>query len=551
MRLLNTQTLEFVDIVRPDQTTYAILSHTWGEEEVSLEQFYNPKSKRLQGYKKIKRCCARARRDGFGYVWIDTCCIDKKSSAELSEAINYMYNWYYQARRCYVYLSDYSHHTEDVLERSRWFTRGWTLQELLASVFVHFYDRQWRYIGNKQLSVLCGIGKEYIQDRESVRTASVAARMSWASDRETSRPEDEAYCLMGLFDVNMPLLYGEGRVKAFRRLQHEIAKNSEDESLFAWHSVSSDLSIGIFAPYPAAFRGCGDIEPLQSPTIRRQPYSITNRGLSIDATYQRISWEDIQYRPRSLGHDQHTAEFLLLPLKCARKFCRKRSNTDWRDDEDDERLITIILTSVLDGPEDAFVRWLPSEIMVYEKYFQTDEELLRRNIFIQPPTSRMLSSSGSGGIRVSISTAMIATSHSTTLLRLEEWRQWYVTPPGFIGEAELRDTRCRINFKGLTGFAVLQFHFPRTYFVIVRHVFAVSGARTVTLSLHEDSSELEAVVDSCYRQRDLLNVVPDGSAEVPLQVDKDHFIVLKRIWPDEYILGLLDHTPPTPEMMLE
>ncbi|KAI4283874.1 MAG: hypothetical protein L6R38_001835 [Xanthoria sp. 2 TBL-2021] len=556
MRLLKTQTLEFVEIVRPERTEYAILSHTWGEEEVSLEDFHKPESKRLQGYKKIERCCARARRDGFGYVWIDTCCIDKKSSAELSEAINSMYNWYYQARACYVYLSDFSLHTEDVLERSRWFTRGWTLQELLASSWVHFYDRQWFFIGNKQylegqISVLCGIGKGYIQDRESVRTASVAARMSWASNRETSRPEDEAYCLMGLFDVNMPLLYGEGRVKAFRRLQHEIAKNSEDESLFAWHSVGSDLSIGIFAPYPAAFRGCGDIEPVQSHTIRRQPYSITNRGLSIDATYQRISWENFQYMPRRLGHDQHTAEFLLLPLRCAHKFYRKHSNTEWRDDEDDERLITIILTSVLDGPEDAFVRWLPSEIMVYEKYFQPDEELLRRNIFIEPPTSHILLPSPSGAIRVSISTAMIATSHSTTLLRFEEWRQWYVTPPGFIGKAYFGDPRCRIYFKGFTGFAVLQFHFPRTYFVIVRHVVTVSDGRTITLSLHEDSSELEAVVDSCYRQRDLLNIVPDGSAEAPLQVDKDHFIVLERIWPDEYNLGLLDHTPPTPEMTLE
>ncbi|KAI4253015.1 MAG: hypothetical protein L6R42_007734 [Xanthoria sp. 1 TBL-2021] len=364
--------------------------------------------------------------------------------------------------------------------------------------------------------------------------------MSWASDRETSRPEDEAYCLMGLFDVNMPLLYGEGSVKAFRRLQHEIAKNSEDESLFAWHSVNFDLSIGAFAPYPAAFRGCGDIEPVQSPTIRRHPYSITNRGLSMDATCQRISWEDFQYRPRWLGHDQQTAEFLLLPLRCARKFCRKRSNTEWRDDDDDERLITIILTSVLDGPEDAFVRWLPSEIMVYEKYFQPDEELLRRNIFIQSPTSRMLLPFTPQETRVTISTAM----NSTTLIRFEEWRQWYVTPPGFIGETELGITQCRIYFRGFTGFAVLQFHFPRTYFVILRHVFTVSDRRTVTLSLHEDSSELEAVVDSCYRQRDLLNVVPDGSAEVPLQVDKDHFIVLERNWHGEYNLSSIIRPQP-------
>ncbi|KAL9624806.1 MAG: hypothetical protein Q9204_007842, partial [Flavoplaca sp. TL-2023a] len=238
MRLLDTKTLEYVEIVRPEEVEYAILSHTWGEEEVSLEDFLKPESKQLQGYKKIKGCCTQAYDDGYAYVWVDTCCIDKKSSAELSEAINSMYRWYYWAATCYVYLSDFSLPADGTLEHSRWFTRGWTLQELLAPRQIFFYDQHWHYIGSKvelavRIASLSDIEQIYLEDRRLVRKASAATRMSWASKRQTSRPEDQAYCLMGLYKVNMPLLYGEGGFKAFQRLQHEIIKVSEDESLFA------------------------------------------------------------------------------------------------------------------------------------------------------------------------------------------------------------------------------------------------------------------------------------------------------------------------------
>ncbi|KAL8670607.1 MAG: hypothetical protein Q9168_004869 [Polycauliona sp. 1 TL-2023] len=267
MRLLDTITLEFVDIVRPEAERYAILSHTWGKEEVSLQTLHKPESKQLQGYKKVEDCCALAQSEGFWYVWIDTCCIDKTSSAELSEAINSMYNWYLGATQCYVYLSDIGIDSKETMSRSRWFTRGWTLQELLASNSICFYDQQWRFIGSKEslltsISLISDIEEKYLEDTGNAQFASVAARMSWAATRETSRPEDEAYCLMGLFNVNMPLLYGEGRSKAFRRLQEEIVKISEDESLFAWHHPKHSVFSGLFAPYPAAFRGCGDIVPV-------------------------------------------------------------------------------------------------------------------------------------------------------------------------------------------------------------------------------------------------------------------------------------------------
>ena len=330
MRLLNTQTLELVEIDRPTQRAYAILSHTWGEEEVSLQKLHEPGSKQLQGYKKIERFCAQALRDGHEYVWVDTCCIDKKSSTELTEAINSMYNWYLRASMCYVYLSDVSVDSKELLSQSRWFTRGWTLQELLASSQIRFYDQRWIYIGNEvdlagSISIITGIEEKYLRNifHDIARTASVAARMSWASARKTSRPEDEAYCLMGLFDVNMALVYGEGSFKAFQRLQHEIAKTSEDESLFAWHGRGSQGESGIFAPDPAAFQGCGDIVPIQDPRIRRMPNIITNRGLSIDASYQRINFESFQGHSRLSKYAN--SEFILLPLKCVRQGARDNS----------------------------------------------------------------------------------------------------------------------------------------------------------------------------------------------------------------------------------
>ena len=182
---------------------------------------------------KIRDCCSPAERRGFDWVWVDTCCIDKKSSAELSEAINSMFRWYAEAGECYAYLSDVhlnkgldlatrSVHTSWFVH-SLWFTRGWTLQELLAPSNAIFFDCDWNCIGNKkelsnEISTATGIGIQYL---DNTHGASVATKMSWISGRRASRMQDIAYCLLGLFDVNMPLLYGEGR-KAFLRLELEI-----------------------------------------------------------------------------------------------------------------------------------------------------------------------------------------------------------------------------------------------------------------------------------------------------------------------------------------
>ncbi|KIN08824.1 hypothetical protein OIDMADRAFT_188507, partial [Oidiodendron maius Zn] len=232
MRLINTETLaldEFFDRTIPQ---YVILSHTWGENEISFQQFQNGVLNN-----KIKQCCVQARKEGFGYVWVDTCCIDKTSSAELSEAINSMFRWYKEAVLCYVYLEDFSL-LRDRLKPCKWFTRGWTLQELIAPPVVEFYDTHWVRFGTRMslqmvISALTRIPVPMLTASKALQDYSVAVRMSWASRRNTTRLEDRAYCLMGLFDVNMPMLYGEG-LRAFQRLQEEILKRNEDYSLFAW-----------------------------------------------------------------------------------------------------------------------------------------------------------------------------------------------------------------------------------------------------------------------------------------------------------------------------
>lgn len=218
----------------PNTPPYAILSHTWGadEEEVTFADIANGKGADKSGYEKIRRCGDQASRDGLDYFWVDCCCIDQKSSAELSEAINSMYAWYHNAQVCYAFIGDYEHGPHEARPLAtfsgRWFTRGWTLQELIAPPRVEFYDRNWRSFGTKEslshrLQELTGIDANILKALTSIKQSSVAQRMSWLANRKTTRPEDMAYCMLGIFDVNLPLLYGEGG-KAFLRLQEEIIR---------------------------------------------------------------------------------------------------------------------------------------------------------------------------------------------------------------------------------------------------------------------------------------------------------------------------------------
>ncbi|KAH8784158.1 heterokaryon incompatibility protein-domain-containing protein [Hyaloscypha sp. PMI_1271] len=304
MRLINSKTHkleEFTGEIPP----YVILSHTWGENEISFQEM--PNFVRLKqeidprqraAYTKIEGSCKTALKDGFEYVWVDTCCIDKTSSSELSEAINSMYQWYQQADVCYVYLWDIvdpGFNSETFL-KSKWFTRGWTLQELIAPSNLIFFNQAWKDIGTKfslheYISQRTCIPSSLLLDLAISESFSIAQRMSWASDRETKRVEDVAYCLMGIFDINMPMLYGEGD-RAFIRLQEEIIRSSPDQSIFAWESGSwEDQRGGLLASSPAAFSKSGDI--IRSDIQSDIGFSLTSHGLSVKVPMARASSGEI------------------------------------------------------------------------------------------------------------------------------------------------------------------------------------------------------------------------------------------------------------------
>lgn len=314
MRLINVHTLELKDFFGADLPHYAILSHRWEQEEVTFQDLTSGKGKAMTGWKKIVGCCGLAMDDNLEWAWIDSCCIDKTSSAELSEAINSMFRWYRDAEICYAYLSDVSgpltnSENMDAFRFSKWFTRGWTLQELLAPDELTFFDKNWLEIGTKEglrenISKVTGI--EHLFNFED---ASVAQKMSWASRRETTRLEDQAYCLLGIFGVNMPPLYGEGP-SAFLRLQLEIMRISNDETIFAWED-DSVTSSGLLAASPSAFRYSYDIVALVSlrtQVAQRPPYSMTNKGLEIS----------VQFREHTAAWGS-TGHYWAAPLNCARE----------------------------------------------------------------------------------------------------------------------------------------------------------------------------------------------------------------------------------------
>ncbi|KAI0502834.1 heterokaryon incompatibility protein-domain-containing protein [Xylaria bambusicola] len=251
MWLLNSCTWEMREFISHKQAPpYAILSHTWGDEEVSFREWqYEPMRdiEKKEGFRKIDFCCKQAADDGLEWVWIDTCCIDKSSSAELSEAINSMFQWYKSAAICYAFLYDVSNtDSEFDLTNTRWVNRGWTLQELIAPREVIFYSKDWQALGTRSklsghIAKVTRINEPFLTGR-SLDEASIAQRMSWAAKRTTSREEDEAYCLLGIFNVNMPLIYGEGP-KAFRRLQEAIVREyPNDHSIFAWGPIAKTPS---------------------------------------------------------------------------------------------------------------------------------------------------------------------------------------------------------------------------------------------------------------------------------------------------------------------
>ncbi|KAI0746118.1 heterokaryon incompatibility protein-domain-containing protein, partial [Earliella scabrosa] len=280
MRLLHTTDGSFKDYSDPPIATYAILSHVWAKEgmegypektyqDVLEAQTKSKKSRRsvfshLRS-KKIEQASRVTKAHGVNYIWIDSCCIDKTNGPELSEAINSMYQWYGQAKICYAFLDDVIDPTDSTmsvqplddavatdeaqpqtspgtaltdLQYSGWFRRGWTLQELIAPREVLFLSRSWSLLGSKhtlgpRIAGITGISIDVLRNERAPHHVPIADHMSWADRRETTKKEDMAYCLIGLFKVTMALKYGEGNF-AFIRLQRAIMKRNPDQSILAW-----------------------------------------------------------------------------------------------------------------------------------------------------------------------------------------------------------------------------------------------------------------------------------------------------------------------------
>ncbi|PWO27345.1 EntF, Non-ribosomal peptide synthetase [Pyrenophora tritici-repentis] len=256
---------------------YAILSHTWTDgQEVTYNELLAGTGADKRGYAKIRFCGERAAADGLEYFWVDTCCIDKSKSDELSTAINSMFRWYQRAVKCYVYLTDvlvpdevtnaeaFRISWQQAFQCSRWFTRGWTLQELLAPASVEFFSQDRKRLGNRisleqEIHSITGISIDALRGQR-LTEFSIEERMSWAAKRTTTVKEDRVYCLLGIFGVFLPLIYGEGEEYAALRLKDEIQKRQQGRE----NVDVQDLSVSVSLPFPRNELFVGRDSELQS-----------------------------------------------------------------------------------------------------------------------------------------------------------------------------------------------------------------------------------------------------------------------------------------------
>ncbi|KAH7408549.1 heterokaryon incompatibility protein-domain-containing protein [Phaeosphaeria sp. MPI-PUGE-AT-0046c] len=303
MRVLDTTTFElsFNGQEYFRSQGYAILSHRWLGAEITFQQIegYSHELRRASHrmnspqLDKIRGACMTARQLGLRWMWIDSCCINKESSAELSESINSMFKWYRDAGVCITYLQDVELTSPAQQQAdlsiffksnsqlpSEWFSRGWTLQELIAPRDMRFFDTNWNYMGTKQslateIESITGVSAPYLTGAQDFREACIATKMSWMAGRTTTRQEDIAYGMLGLFGITMTPQYGEGQY-AFLRLQHELLSKTTDESLFAWKMPDPNVGAkfvitsssettwapnewGMLAPTPDWFRSCSNM----------------------------------------------------------------------------------------------------------------------------------------------------------------------------------------------------------------------------------------------------------------------------------------------------
>lgn len=245
-----------------DPPPYAILSHTWTKgKEISYNELVAGIGKGKAGYDKIRFCVEKAAEDSLQYSWVDTCCIDRSTSDELSTAINSMFRWYQRANKCSVYLSDvqvsdevvdvqaFRITWEDAFRRIKWFRRGWTLQELLAPATVEFFCKKGKRLGSRisleqEIYEITKIPVEALRGQR-LSEFSVDERMRWVEKRETTVKEDKSYCLLGIFGVFMPLIYGEGEANASLRLREEVQKRQEGRGIKSLRELPGTFSCGV------------------------------------------------------------------------------------------------------------------------------------------------------------------------------------------------------------------------------------------------------------------------------------------------------------------
>lgn len=344
LRLKSDGSIAFCASTGSDVPAYAILSHTWEKEEVTFQDMEASADKSntvsKAGWKKIQFCAKQAAADGLQYFWIDTCCIDKKNAVELSAAINSMFRWYQNAARCYVYLSDVSKASEtdgegawlEAFRASRWFTRGWTLQELIAPRLVDFFSLECERLGNKSslesdIHSITRIAKNALRG-DTLSSFSITERRLWAKHRQTTIEEDEAYSLIGIFNVSMALIYGERRDYAFQRLEEAIHR----------------LYMGRSLP-----RCASESDRLTSAGVDFEQYAVPVDLASIPEATQFVARERelLQMHELLYSHSSRSAVVLhglggigktQLALEYVRKYKEKHTAVSWLNANDDDSL---------------------------------------------------------------------------------------------------------------------------------------------------------------------------------------------------------------------
>ncbi|VUC32880.1 unnamed protein product [Clonostachys rosea] len=303
MRLLKWNDGDVCLVDAPDKIPpYAILSHTWGpkDTEVTFEDVIGKAGKSKTGYEKIRFCAEQAQLDGLEYFWVDTCCIDKSSSAELAESLNSMFKWYQDSEICYVYLSDVFENRsqpgwELAFRNCKWFTRGWTLQELLAPAKIKFFSQKSEYIGDKEslgllIHDITKIPTEVLNSSCPLTTIPTSVRCAWMKGRNTTRPEDQAYALLGIVDVYLPFMYGYGKEKAMLELQKAIDDREKqdisivqvDEYLSSHHYTDERLRIQRLSGEKLDMSNCYINLAVISQTSERNPVPSANARSAFD-----------------------------------------------------------------------------------------------------------------------------------------------------------------------------------------------------------------------------------------------------------------------------